>query len=79
MFYTYIIRSIPHPQQRYIGYASDLKQRLADHNYGENKHTAPYKPWKLEMYIAFESEDKARAFERYLKSGSGHAFAERHF
>ena len=79
MFYTYIIRSIPFPKQRYIGYTSDLRQRIEAHNYGQDKHTAPYKPWKLETYIALDSEEKARAFERYLKSGSGHAFASRHF
>jgi hypothetical protein len=31
------------------------------------------------MYVGFEEEGKAHAFERYLKSGSGHAFARRHF
>ena len=35
--------------------------------------------WKVETYIAFETLAKAQAFERYLKSGSGHAFAARHF
>ena len=29
MFYTYILRSIAHPEQRYIGSTSDLKARLA--------------------------------------------------
>ncbi len=43
MFYTYIIRSISFPQQRYIGYTSNLNQRLEAHNYGQDKHTAPYK------------------------------------
>lgn len=79
MFYAYIIRGIPFPKQRYVGYISDLRQCIEAHNYGQDKHTAPYKPWKLEAYIALDSEEKARAFERYLKSGSGHAFASRHF
>ena len=35
MFYTYILRSISHPEQRYIGSTSDLKSRLAKHNAGE--------------------------------------------
>ena len=42
-------------------------------------HTAKFRPWKVETYIAFESLDKAQAFERYLKTGSGHEFARRHF
>ena len=79
MFYTYILRSISHPECRYIGYSSDLKRRFAEHNCGHVAHTAPLRPWKLETYIAFETEEKARAFEAYLKSGSGHAFAARHF
>jgi len=36
-------------------------------------------PWKVEAYFAFETREKAAAFEDYLKSGSGHAFAKRHF
>ena len=79
MFYTYIIRSINHPSQRYIGSTSDLRKRLAKHNEGGVPHTAPFKPWKLEVYIAFETKAKATAFEAYLKTGSGHAFANRHF
>ncbi len=79
MFYTYIIRSINHPSQRYIGSTSDLRKRLAKHNEGGVPHTAPFKPWKLEVYIAFETKAKAAAFEAYLKTGSGHAFSNRHF
>ena len=30
-------------------------------------------------YFAFAGEAKAREFERYLKSGSGKTFANRHF
>ena len=39
MFYTYIIRSIAHPDQRYIGHTADLRQRLAKHNKGDVPHT----------------------------------------
>lgn len=31
-------------------------------------------PWHLVTYVAFSDQAKATAFERYLKSGSGHAF-----
>ena len=79
MFYTYILRSMSHPNQRYIGSASDLKARLAKHNAGEVPYTSKFKPWKLESYFAFETKEKAYAFEAYLKTGSGHAFAKRHF
>ena len=79
MFYTCILRSINHPDQRYIGSTADLRKRIAAHNTGRVPHTAKYRPWKIETYIAFETEERARAFEIYLKSGSGHAFAKRHF
>ena len=79
IFYTYILRSIEHPEQRYIGHTADLRERLKKHNKGDVPHTAKFRPWKVETYIAFESEEKSIAFEHYLKSGSGHAFAKRHF
>ncbi|MBR2625560.1 MAG: GIY-YIG nuclease family protein [Lentisphaeria bacterium] len=64
---------------RYTGVTEDLAARLAKHNEGGVPHTAPFKPWKLEVYFAFETKEKAAAFEAYLKTGSGHAFAKRHF
>ncbi len=79
MFYTYILRSLSHPAERYIGSTVDLKSRLAKHNKGDVPHTAKYRPWKVEAYFAFETKEKAAAFEDYLKTGSGHAFAKRHF
>jgi predicted GIY-YIG superfamily endonuclease len=75
MHYTYIIQSIPHPGQRYIGTTTNLRQRLSDHNAGKSPHTSKYLPWKLEFYAAFPSKKKAMDFETYLKSHSGKAFA----
>ena len=77
MHYVYLIRSTSNPDQRYIGVASDLKARPADHNAGKSPHTAKYRPWELSTYIAFSGRAQAESFERYLKSGSGHAFANR--
>ena len=79
MFYVYLIESISRPEQKYIGQTDDLKKRLNDHNSGYSIHTAKYKPWKLINYIAFTSKDAALEFEQYLKTGSGYAFAKRHF
>ena len=79
MFYAYILRSLSNPEQRYIGSTSDLRSRLAKHNKGDVPHTAKFRPWKVEAYFAFETQEKASSFEQYLKSGSGHAFAKRHF
>ena len=77
MKYVYLLQSIPHPNQRYVGMTSDLKKRLAAHDAGLSTHTAKYRPWKLVTYLAFTDAAKAAEFERYLKSGSGHAFANK--
>lgn len=79
MYYTYVLESINDPGRRYIGHTSNIGARLARHNAGESHYTAKYRPWKLKLYVAFETRDQASRFERYLKSGSGHAFANRHF
>lgn len=79
MFYVYLIKSISHPEQKYIGQTDDLKRRLKQHNAGCSIHTAKYKPWELVNYFAFNSKDAALEFEQYLKTGSGYAFANRHF
>ncbi len=75
MYYVYHIESLSADGERYVGMTTDLKQRLREHNQGKSSHTTKFSPWKLTTYIAFTDRVKAAAFERYLKSGSGHAFA----
>jgi putative endonuclease len=60
-----------------MGMTDDLRQRLREHNAGESSYIAKFRPWKLTSYVAFADPAKAEAFERYLKSGSGHAFARK--
>jgi len=54
---------------------TNLIRRFQEHNAGKSAHTSKYLPWQLVTYIAFSDRTKAESFERYLKSGSGHAFA----
>jgi putative endonuclease len=75
MHYVYRLRSGRFPNQECTGSTNDLKNRLRQHNLGQNISTAPFRPWRLTFYAAFESPTTARAFERYLKTGSGKAFA----
>jgi predicted GIY-YIG superfamily endonuclease len=77
MRYVYLLQSDAFEGQRYVGATSDLRKRLADHNAGRSPHTSKYAPWRLVTYIAFSEDQKAETFERYLKSGSGHAFARK--
>ena len=58
MFYTYILRSISHPEQRYIGSTSDLKSRLAKHNAGEVPHTSKFRPGKLKHILPLKPKKK---------------------
>ncbi len=77
MYYTYLIRSLSHPNQTYVGFTHDLKIRIAAHNAGGSAHTSKFLPWQLEFYAAFRTQERALAFEHYLNSHSGHAFAKR--
>ncbi|MDT2020815.1 GIY-YIG nuclease family protein [Methylocella sp. CPCC 101449] len=75
MFYVYLIESLSADQQRYVGLTTDLKRRFQEHNAGKSAHTSKYRPWRLVTYLTFSDRTQAESFERYLKSGSGHAFA----
>lgn len=79
MFYVYILRSISYPAKTYTGYTTNLKERFTEHNHGKSVHTAKYMPCELEVYFGFKQEAKAKAFEKYLKSGSGRVFSKNHF
>jgi predicted GIY-YIG superfamily endonuclease len=77
MNWVYLIRSLPVPNQRYIGITSDLDHRLRTHNAGHSPHTSKYTPGELVTYLCFQDHERAIQFERYLKSGSGRAFANK--
>jgi len=74
MFYTYILKSSK-SNIFYYGYSADLKTRFQEHNNGRSKFTKVHIPWELVFYAAFPTEQQAKDFELYLKSGSGKAFA----
>jgi predicted GIY-YIG superfamily endonuclease len=78
-FYVYILIDIATGTHHYTGCTEDLSARLAKHNAGAVPHTSKFKPWRIQTAVAFDSKEKAYAFEAYLKSGSGREFARRHF
>ena len=78
-YYVYILRSVKYQKNHYTGLTTDIKRRIVKNNNGEVPHTSKYKPWILQTAILFRDEDKALAFEKYLKSHSGRAFAKKHF
>jgi len=77
--YVYLLQSMTRPDQRYVGITSHLRSRIEKHNSGSSPHTSKYRPWQLVVALRFEDDHRAAAFEQYLKSGSGRAFAARHF
>ena len=76
---VYILRSDSDPSKHYVGMTNNIRDRLDWHNDGPCGHTVRYRPWSVLVSIEFPSEARAREFEKYLKSGSGRAFAKRHF
>jgi predicted GIY-YIG superfamily endonuclease len=73
--YVYILQN---EQSRfYVGVTEDLKARLNKHNGGAVPHTSKFRPWRVKTAIAFSCEERAREFERYLKTASGRAFAKK--
>ena len=75
--FTYILESLHPDGGFYVGITEDLALRLAKHNEGGVTHTARRRPWRLKTAVAVRDKRRAQALERYLKSGSGRAFAKR--
>jgi predicted GIY-YIG superfamily endonuclease len=76
---VYIIRSDVEPSRHYIGITNALPSRLHWHNHGPSGHTLCHRPWSMVVSLEFPTAKQAVRFEKYLKSGSGRAFARRHF
>jgi len=76
MEYTYILKCADGTY--YTGHTQDLEERLRRHKKREITYTKYRLPVELIFYAAFSDKYKAIAFEKYMKSGSGRAFAKRH-
>ena len=75
MYYVY---SLACKDGHYVGCTNDLKDRIARHIAGQVPATASRLPVELVFYFAHENKYKAFEFEKYLKSGSGRAFINKH-
>ena len=76
---VYIIQSQLDRNRYYTGITENLERRLAEHDRGEMPSTRGLRPLHLHVAVWFNDDQRAREFERYLKTGSGRAFAKRHF
>jgi len=73
------LNSTTDPARYYTGITSNVRVRLAEHNRGGCLHTRRWTPCRVIVVVAFASGERALDFKRYLKTGSGCAFAARHF
>ena len=76
MYYVYILKSLKDASY-YVGMTEDLKVRLQEHNRGEVRFTSSKTPYDPVWFCAFKDKKKALDFEKYLKQGSGFAFARK--
>ena len=77
--FVYVLRSDSDSTRHYVGVTSNVDERLYWHNNGQSGQTVMHRPWSVIVSVEFPDEPTAIRFERYLKSGSGRAFAKRHF
>jgi predicted GIY-YIG superfamily endonuclease len=76
-FYVYLLQSKSSSDHYYVGFTEDLAQRLKEHNDGKLPNTARFRPRQIKSAHAFREKVRALAFEKYLKSASGRAFAKK--
>ncbi|NQU99548.1 MAG: GIY-YIG nuclease family protein [Parcubacteria group bacterium] len=69
MYYVYVIQS-KIDFSKYIGYTSDLRKRLREHNQGKTKSIKHKIPFVLIYYEAYTSSTAARKREIKLKKNS---------
>ena len=76
MYYVYILKNLL-TGEHYTGFSENLKNRVKSHHEKTVKTTKSAEH-TLIFYSAFENKAKALEFEKYLKHGSGYAFARKH-
>ena len=76
MYTVYILKCSD--EKPYTGCTENLEERLQRHNNGYVPATENRRPIRLVTYIVFDDKYKAFRFEKYLKSGSGRAFINKH-
>jgi len=78
MFFVYVLQSVTHPEEFYVGQTEDIDRRIREHNSGKGRHTRKFVPLQIATYLAVSDRSTARSLERYLKSPSGKAFTNKH-
>ena len=76
MQYVYILKCADHSY--YTGCTQDIGERIEKHSNGYVESTKYKLPVELVFHCAFTDKTKAFEFEKYLKTGSGIAFRNKH-
>lgn len=75
MYYVYSLKCL---NSYYVGCTDNLQERLERHQKGRVLVTVNCLPVELDFYFVIKDKYKAFQFEKYLKSGSGRAFINKH-
>lgn len=70
MFFVYVLISLK-DRKLYVGFTTDLDQRITRQNNGHAAATIHHLPMKLIYYEAYLIETEAKRREKYLKGGNG--------
>ncbi len=62
----------------YVGRSDNLKRRILEHKSGQERTTKKFLPVELVTYLGFNNKTRSVLFEKYLKTGSGIAFRNKH-
>ena len=72
-FYVYVLESLK-DKKRYVGYTTNLKRRIEEHNKGLSLSTKSRLPMKLIYFEACTNQQDAERREEYLKTTRGRRF-----
>jgi|JI10StandDraft_1071094.scaffolds.fasta_scaffold34671_8 putative endonuclease len=79
MYHVYILYSQSH-QKTYVGFTSDLEERLKSHNYYSKKGwTIRYRPWIVIYTEMYNDKKSAMAREKYFKTGAEGILSKRKY
>ena len=74
MFTVYVLQSVNF-DKIYIGFTSDIENRIAAHNHPQNKGwTRSFMPWTIVYTETFAKKSDAMQREKQLKSFQGREF-----
>ena len=66
-YFAYILECVD--GKRYYGHSADLRRRLAEHDKGRVRFTAPRRPVRLLWFHLYATRGEARKREKMFKNG----------